>query len=149
MTSTKTKRLTPIIFIVMGLVFAYLGFNEFGFWSEVDGPLPGFFPSIMAIVMVFAGIMSLIQSFKDTKAAEYNGPELLVVAGGIGIFVSTFIIGLVPTIFLYIILWLKLYEKAPWKPTLVVLGVAAAITIGVFGMWLGIQFPMGVFENIL
>ena len=26
---------------------------------------------------------------------------------------------------------------------------AAAITIGVFGMWLGIQFPMGVFENIL
>lgn len=31
MTSTKTKRLTPIIFIVMGLVFAYLGFNEFGF----------------------------------------------------------------------------------------------------------------------
>ena len=93
--------------------------------------------------------MSLIQSFKDTKAAEYNGPELLVVAGGIGIFVSTFIIGLVPTIFLYIILWLKLYEKAPWKPTLVVLGVAAAITIGVFGMWLGIQFPMGVFENIL
>ena len=55
------------------------------------------FPSIMAIVMVFAGIVSLIQSFKDTKAAEYNGPELLVVAGGIGIFVSTFIIGLVPT----------------------------------------------------
>ncbi|MDK2789002.1 MAG: hypothetical protein PWP07_2247, partial [Epulopiscium sp.] len=85
----------------------------------------------------------------DLEAVEYKPDEFLVIAGGIGIFVATFIIGLVPTIFLYVILWLKLVEKSSWKPILIVLAIVAFITIGVFGMWLGIQFPMGIFENIL
>jgi small-conductance mechanosensitive channel len=149
MTSSITKRILPLIFVVMGLIFAVLGFTQFGFWSDANGPMPGFFPSIMAIVMVLSGIASFIQSLKDTEAVEYKPDEFLVIAGGIGIFVATFIIGLVPTIFLYVILWLKLVEKSSWKPILIVLAIVAFITIGVFGMWLGIQFPMGIFENIL
>lgn len=149
MTSLKTKRLVPLIFVVMGLVFAILGFTQLGFWKSVDGPQPGFFPSIMAMVMVLTGIIAFIQSFKETKAAEYKFDEFLVIAAGIGIFVATFIIGLVPTIIVYIILWLKFFEKCSWKSTLIVLAIALFISVGVFGMWLGIKFPMGIFGNIL
>ncbi|HOQ17318.1 MAG TPA: tripartite tricarboxylate transporter TctB family protein [Defluviitaleaceae bacterium] len=149
MTKFKVKNLIPLLFVVMGLVFAILGFTQLGFWSDVDGPKPGFFPSIIAIVMVFTGLIAFIQSFKEEDKAQYNAQEFLAMAGGLGIFAATFIIGLVPTIILYIILWLKLVEKASWKVILIVLAIACFITIGVFGIWLGIQFPKGIFEFIL
>ena len=68
---------------------------------------------------------------------------------GVGIFAVTFLIGLLPTLFLYVILWLKIFEKESWKNTILVLMVTAAISIGVFYLWLGVQFPMGVFEYIM
>ena len=68
--------------------------------SEVDGPLPGF-PINYGNCYGFCWYCVINSIFKDTKAAEYNGPELLVVAGGIGIFVSTFIIGWYQLYFLY------------------------------------------------
>lgn len=149
MKGVNTRWIVPVIFIVMGLVFAIIGFTQLGFWHSVDGPMPGFFPSIMAIVMVATSIIAFLQSFKNKEKVDYKKDELLVIAGGIGIFVATFIIGLVPTIFLYVILWLKLIEKTSWKITLIILVVVAFITIGVFGMWLGVQFPMGLFESLV
>jgi len=99
--------------------------------------------------MIVTSIVSFFQSIKESGKAEYKPDELLVVAAGIGIFVATFIIGLVPTLFAYLILWLKLIEKSSWKVTIIVLAVVAFISLGVFGAWLGVQFPMGVFEYIL
>ncbi len=149
MKGIQTKRLVPLIFIVMGVVYAVMGFTKLGFWDSVDGPRPGFFPSIMAVVMVITSLVALLQSFKNTEKVVFKPEELLVIAGGIGIFAATFIIGLIPTLFLYVILWLKIVEKTSWKATLIILAVVAFITLGVFGMWLGVQFPMGLFENIL
>lgn len=144
----NTKRIVPLLFLVMGAVFAILGFTKLGFWNSVDGPMPGFFPSIMAIVMVLTSFVAFIQSFKETGEADYNINEFMVIAGGIGIFVATFIIGLVPSLLLYIIIWVKLIEKSSWKATIILLAVASFISIVVFGLWLGVQFPMGIFENI-
>ena len=73
----------------------------------------------------------------------------MMIAGGAAIYVGSFIIGLLPMCYLFVVLWLKLFEKENWKNTLIVLVVIAAITIGVFYIWLGIQFPLGLFENIL
>lgn len=85
MTKFKVKNLIPLLFVVMGLVFAILGFTQLGFWSDVDGPKPGFFPSIIAIVMVFTGLIAFIQSFKEEDKAQYNAQEFLAMAGGLGI----------------------------------------------------------------
>lgn len=144
-----TKQLVPILTAIMGVVFAVLGFTQLGFWDKTDGPMPGFFPSIMAIVMVLSSILALIQSFKEDEKAVYHKNELLVIVGGAAIYVGSFIIGLLPMCYLFVVLWLKLFEKENWKNTLIVLVVIAAITIGVFYIWLGIQFPLGLFENIL
>ena len=146
-----TKQLVPVMGAVMGAVFAYLGFTQLGFWDTTagDGPMPGFFPSIMAIVLILSSILSLIQSFKEEEKAKYNKEELLVIMGGAAIFAGTFIIGLLHMCYLFVVLWLKLFEKETWKNTLIVLVVIAAITIGVFYLWLGIQFPMGLLENFL
>lgn len=149
MTKFGSKQVIPLLLAIMAAVFGVIGFTQLGFWHSVDGPQPGFFPSIMAIVMFLTSLLAFFQSFKEEGKAEYKKLELLVIAAGAGIILATFIIGLIPSCFVFVLLWLKVFEKASWKSTLIVLAVVAFITIGVFSMWLGIQFPMGLLENIL
>ena len=112
-------------------------------------PQPGFFPAIMAIVMFLTSIVSFFQSLKDKEAARYERNELLVIAGGAGIIVGSYIIGLLPSCYLFIILWLKVFEHTSWKDTVIVLAVCVAISVGVFRLWLGVYFPMGLLDYIL
>ncbi len=149
MKKMSMRQLLPIIAALFGSVFAIVGFLQLGFWNKVDGPMPGFFPSIMAVVMVVTSILAFLQSLDEEKKTEYKKEEILVIMAGVGIFAVTFLIGLLPTLFLYVILWLKIFEKESWKNTILVLMVTAAISIGVFYLWLGVQFPMGVFEYIM
>lgn len=141
------KKIIPLLLVVLGLLFAYVGIGQLGFWK--DAPGPGFFPSIMGIVLAIIGTMTFIVSIKDKTKATYHKDEIMVILGGIGIFVGTFIIGLVPTIIVYLLLWLKIFEKLPWKTTFVIMGISLFITIGVFGTWLGIHFPLGLIENLM
>ena len=120
-----TKQIVPLVLAVFAVVFAVVGFTQLGFWEDVDGPQPGFFP------------------------ARYERDEMMVIAGGAGIIAGSFIIGLLPSCYLFVILWLKVFEKTGWKETLIVLAVCMAISIGVFRMWLGVHFPMGLFEAFL
>lgn len=74
-----------MVLAVFAVVFAVVGFTQLGFWEDVDGPQPGFFPAIMAIVMFLASIASFFQSLKEEKAARYERDEMMVIAGGAGI----------------------------------------------------------------
>ncbi|MCD8171462.1 MAG: tripartite tricarboxylate transporter TctB family protein [Clostridiales bacterium] len=144
-----TKQIVPLVLAVFAVIFAVIGFTQLGFWSHVDGPRPGFFPAIMAIIMFLTSIVSFFQSLKDKESAEYEKNELLVIAGGAGIIVGSYIIGLLPSCYLFIVLWLKVFEHTSWKDTLIVLAVCVAISVGVFRLWLGVYFPMGLLDYIL
>ena len=61
---------------------------------------------------------------------------------------AVFIIGLVPSILLFVLVWMRLIEKSGWKETILVMAISAAIAVGVFQLWLGIRLPMGIFENL-
>ena len=100
-----TKQIVPLVLAVFAVVFAVVGFTQLGFWEDVDGPQPGFFPAIMAIVMFLASIASFFQSLKEEKAARYERDEMMVIAGGAGIIAGSFIIGLLPSCYLFVILW--------------------------------------------
>lgn len=149
MKRVRTKQMIPLFMAGFAVVFGWVGVFKLGFWKPDQGPAPGFFPSIMAVVMFLTSILAFIQSFKEDGTVKYEKQELLVIASGAGIIFATLLIGLVGSCFLYIILWLKVFEKASWKDTLIILAVVAFIVIGVFGLWLGIQFPLGLMEYIL
>lgn len=144
-----SKQIVPLALAIFAVVFAVVGFTQLGFWHSVDGPQPGFFPAIMAIVMFLACIASFVQSMKSEGKADYEKDELMVIAGGAGIIAGSAIIGLLPSCYLFVVLWLKVFEKSSWKATLIVLAVCMAISIGVFRIWLGVHFPMGLLENFL
>lgn len=149
MKSIGTKQLVPIITALIGVIFLAVGITQLGFWDGVNGPRPGFFPSIMAVVIVLSSLLALKQSFAEGERAEYKRDEGMFILAAIGIFAAVFVIGLIPACLVFVILWLKIFEKADWKDTIIVTLVVAAIAVGVFGIWLGIQFPIGIFGYIL
>lgn len=143
-----SKQWIPIVTAVMGIVFAYIGFTQLGFWDKE--PKPGFFPSIIAVVMVISSIAAFFQTLKEEDQPEYNKNELTVIAGGLGVIAGSFIIGLIPTVFLYVLLWLKVVEKGtPWKHVIVIELIIAGIVLGVFAGWLQVQFPWGLFDMFM
>lgn len=144
-----TKQIVPLLLTAVGLLFAVVGLTQLGFWKASDGPQPGFFPSIMAVVMILASVASFFMSLKEEDQPEYHRDELMVLAGMAGIIAGSLIIGMIPTLILFVVLWLKLFQKAPWKDTIIVLAVCLAITLGVFWLWLGVQFPWGLLENFM
>ena len=144
-----TKQIIPLLLTGVGVLFAVVGLTQLGFWKAPDGPQPGFFPSIMAVVMILASLASFFMSLKEEEQPEYHRDELMVLAGMAGIIAGSLIIGMIPTLILFVVLWLKLFQKAPWKDTIIVLAVCMAITLGVFWLWLGVQFPWGLLENFM
>ena len=142
----NTRALIPVVTAIVAIVFIAVGMIDFGFWDA--GPPPGFFPIIIAVVLLLASIASFIQVArdKDGKDVQYNRAELMVILGAAGIIIGSMVIGLILSCLVYLVLWLKLVEHAPWKHVIIIEAILAAIIIGVFVVWLQVQFPMGLFE---
>ena len=133
-----SKQLIPIAMALMGVVFAVVGFTQLGFWDKE--PKAGFFPSIIAVVMVISSVAAFFQTLKEEDKPQYNKNELLV----------SFIIGMIPMIFLYVLFWLLVIEKGtPILHIIIIEAIVAVIVLGVFAGWLQVQFPWGLFENFM
>ena len=136
-----SKQLIPLAMALMGIVFAFIGFTQLGFWDKE--PQPGFFPSIIAIVMVITSIAAFFQTLKEEDQPKYNKDELAVIAG-------SFIVGMIPMIFLFVLFWLTVIEKGtPILHIVIIEAIVAVIVLGVFAGWLQVQFPWGLFENFM
>ena len=143
-----TKQIVPLVLAVFAVVFAVVGFTQLGFWDKE--PKPGFFPSIIAIVMVISSVAAFFQTLKEEDKPQYNKNELLVIAGGAGVIAGSFIIGMIPMIFLYVLFWLLVIEKGtPILHIVIIEAIVAIIVLGVFAGWLQVQFPWGLFENFM
>ena len=143
-----SKQLIPIVTALIGIVFAYIGFTQLGFWDKE--PKPGFFPSIIAIVMVISSIAAFVQTLKEDDQPEYNKNELTVILGGLSVILGSFLVGMIPMLFLFVLFWLKVVEKdVPWKHVIIIEAIVAFIALGVFAGWLQVQFPWGLFEMFM
>lgn len=143
-----SKQIIPIVSGAVAVLFIWLGISEFGFWHEIHGPRPGFVPTIVGVLLLAISLLALFQSLKDVKAV-YPKENWMVVLGGAAIILGTYIFGLIPSCIAYVVVWLKAFEKASWKDTIIVTAVIASIAIGVFVLWLGVPFPKGIIVDAL
>ena len=143
-----SRAFVPIATAILSLVFIGVGLNKFGFW---DGPpTPAFFPTIIAVVLFATSLMCLVQELRSNQASpSYNKNELLVILGAGGVIVGCWVIGLIPSCLLYLLLWLKAVERTPWKVVILIEVFMAVLIIGVFVIWMQVQFPMGLFAYIM
>ena len=137
------NQIIPIVTALIAVLFIWLGLTEYGFWSSTKGPLPGFFPVVIAVGMFITAVFAFTFSFKDIEPV-WPGENWAAVLGGALIIAATYLIGLIPSIGVYVIVWLKWYEKCSWKTTLITFAVIMAIVVGCFVLWLGVPFPVGL-----
>ena len=143
------RSIIPLSTAIISLVFIVVGMKDYGFWK--NQPTPGFFPIIIAVVLLISSIACFIQVARDKESGsvQYNFGELMVMLGAAGIILGTYLIGLLPSCLIYIFIWLRFVERASWKVILVIELIMAAIILGVFTTWLQIRFPVGLLGDMI
>ena len=145
-----TKQVMPLIIIAICAIFIHNGMSKFGFWDSSKGPTAAFVPVIVCTMMIALCVSDFLKSFKDTKAVKYYKDEFIMIATGFVVLAAIHFIGMLPALAIFVVLWLKLMEKAPWKHIIIILAIVMAIVIGVFVLWLKVRFPEGIlFEMLL
>jgi len=144
-----TRIIIPILTFALGAVFFGIGFFDYGFWdSTASKPTKGFFPVIIAVALMAISVLAFIQGVRGKKV-EYELKNWFVPAAFLAIVAASYVIGLVPAVIVFEILWLRFYEKQSWKTTLITLAIVLFIVVCCFQMWLGVDFPMGFIVDMI
>ena len=79
------RAIIPLATAIVSLVFIVVGLKDYGFWKAQ--PTPGFFPIIIAVVLLVASVVCFFQTVKDKDSADvgYNRNELMVMLGAAAI----------------------------------------------------------------
>ena len=142
-------QILPISFIILSLVWIYMGLSKFGFYDKIKGGTAAFLPVICAAVMLVASTIALIESFK--KAGERPKLDMVCIlffAMCFGIVGLSYVIGLMAAMILYVFIWLKFVEKCSWVSSIIVTVACAAVGYGVFEYLLGVPFAKGMLYNL-
>jgi hypothetical protein len=143
-----TKNILPIVTLIIGLLFSSLGFFKYGFWDKNIGTLPGFFPTIIGILLIAVSALAFFQSLKEEN--NYSRLENWYPVFAVFLIIaSTFVFGMYLSLAAFLIIWVRVYEKCSWKTTIITFLLMFVIVFGAFGTWLNIQFPKGLIFNAI
>jgi len=137
------KTIFPTATLLFGGIFTVTGLVKYGFWDTTEGPEPGFFPIIIGIALCITSVFAIVQSFSE-NATPANTHDWFPALAVLAVVAGTLVIGMYTSLAIFLVGWLRFYEKCTWKTTLIVLAVMAVIVIGAFGFWLEVPFPKGI-----
>lgn len=144
-----TKVIVPVVTCAIGILFASIAFGQYGFWDSVAmKPTKGFFPGIISIGLIALSVLAFINGRKS-PTAEFRLINWYVPLAVLLIIAATYVIGMIPSLLIFVFLWLKVYEKQSWTTTIIALLIVSFIVIGCFRIWLDIQFPIGFIGELI
>ena len=144
-----TKVIVPVVTCAIGILFASIAFGQYGFWDSVAmKPTKGFFPGIISIGLIALSVLAFINGLKS-PTAEFRLINWYVPLAVLLIISATYVIGMIPSLLIFVLLWLKVYEKQSWTTTIIALLIVSFIVIGCFRIWLDIQFPIGFIGELI
>lgn len=149
--STKkfnSKSVVALACIAIAVVWMYLGITEYGLWDPKEGPLSGFFPTIIGGVLLISSVLYFIRSF-SMEGAKYEKGAIQLAIGMLVIFGVSYLIGFLPTLLLFYIFWLRMMEKMSVRTIIIATVVMTAIVYGTFSMWLKVPFPEGLLLEMI
>lgn len=142
------KYLVPVFAMAVGVFFVIYCHAHYEFYSPTQGPMPGFMPEVIGALLAIVGLLALLQAKKEPDK-ELNPKNFSVVIAMGLVLIGNFVIGTLPSIGLFLLIWLKFISKYNWKTTIVVFVLIMAFVIGIFKIWMDIPFLPGiVFEKI-
>lgn len=149
--STKkfnSKSVVALACIAIAVVWMYLGITKYGLWDPKEGPLSGFFPTIIGGVLLISSALYFIRSF-SMEGAKYEKDAIQLAIGMLVIFGVSYLIGFLPTLLLFYIFWLRMMEKMSVRTIIIATVVMTAIVYGTFSMWLKVPFPEGLLLEMI
>lgn len=145
----NSKSVFALACIAVSLVWMYLGITKYGLWDAKEGPMSGFFPTIIGGVLLAASVLYLARSF-SMEGAKYEKSAFQLMLAMLVIFAASYLIGFLPTLLLFYVFWLRVMEKMPVRTIVIATVVMTVIVYGTFSLWLKVPFPEGLlFEMIL
>ena len=144
----KKKTLIPAFSGIVAIVWLFIGNVQYGYWDPVRGPLPGLVPSIMAAAMLLVSILGIIKSLKEKDEPDRLENWTIMLAA-FATFALVFLVGMIPSLLLFVLVWMRFYEKDSWKNTIIALLISFSISYGVFVLWLRVPFPIGIILNMI
>ena len=143
----NTRSIIPVSTFGLGLLWFAYGLTNYGWWGD-NGPASGFFPAIIGVLLLGVSIIALIDGLK-TAPLKYLKASYYPLLAAIATVGAAMVIGFFPALLLYILGWLKLYEKYDWKRSLSISIITTAASYGIFVMWLKVPFPAGLIFDLL
>lgn len=142
------------IFIVLSLVWMYVGIFQLGIWVPGVKASAGLVPTVFAALILAFSVLMVVQAVKKLRSEERSTDKkdfkvqlkplinktLPVIFGIVGIFVFEYF-GVVIFTFVLSFLWLLLLSKKKWTFALLVSVILTLFIYLVFELWLKIPFP--------
>lgn len=145
---TKVKYAIPIVCILLGSLFAGLSVANYEIYSPTKGPMSGFMPLVIGLLLILVGALDLFQCKKYEPAVFERDNWLFILCVFITI-AASYLIGLLPASYLFAFYWIKIREKCTWRTTILTMVILLIMVAGIFVAWLDIPFSYGLIDTVL
>jgi len=122
--------------------------RSLGYWADTT-PGPAFLPVWLAIAGTLLVALRILEARKSPRRTVWPPPAALIrvaviVAGLAGVPLLAPLLGLVPSLALFIAFLLLAVLRQPFWPSLAALAITMGLVYGIFVGWLGVPVPKGL-----
>jgi hypothetical protein len=135
-------RLIPMISLLIGCYWLYASLTQYDFYDR-SGPLTGFFPAIVGGLLILVSVLTIFSAPAQDKR-DFHFTQFLPVAGIAGAALLGHLIGTTPAVFIFLLLWLKGFEKYSMHFALLASGITTLTIWLIFDVGVSIYFQPGI-----
>lgn len=146
MKQKSLKFVFPLSLLVLGLVWIFVSITDLGIYGSE--PKAGFFPLIMAVIMIIIAAIDLMYTFKIGKST-FSYMQFLPIIGLFGVIACSYLLGTIPSLGIFLLLWMRVFEKYSWKVTLITTSITLLFIWGVFDVFVSVNFQTGLLWKLL
>jgi len=153
MLTKKADIITALILMLFGLIVAYDAIDKGIGWGA-EGPRAGFFPFVMALLVIGGTAMVIGQAIKGTSSlkgakrfVEAGGmkPIMIVIIPAVLMILLTEVIGLYLAAIIYLVGYIKWAGNHSWRTSLLIGILVPLVSYVVFDKFFLIPMPMGLY----
>jgi hypothetical protein len=137
----------PALATALGAYWLYYSLMEYSFYDR-SGPLTGFFPAIVAVMMIVISL-ALLATGSEAEKSDFRPLQLLPTLGALLIAVLGQLFGTMPALFIFMLAWLRGFERYNLKFSLTISGVVTLVLWLVFDMAVSVYFQPGAIREWL
>jgi len=144
----------PLVLLAAALGYAW--------WAQDYGQVPRMMPTLVGLATAFLAMLDLLSRLKNrlgavlrlTLGADFMNPEMghdpplgreaAVILAMLGCVLAMLMIGILPTVPLFILLYMRFWGGRPWLASLISSAVVLAFVIAVFELALDYELYRGV-----